>query len=759
MAVSKVGEAWVLLKLQSRAFSQQLKGARAQFAMGVRGMESVARRAKIGLLLGAGMAAAVVKMAATFEQSMARVRALTGATGDAFKELEAKAMELGRTTVFSASQAAEAMSAFALAGFDANKIIGAMPATLDLAAAGQIDVGQAADIAAKIMAGMGLEADELTNAVDVLTKAFTTSNTDLVMLGEAMKFVGPVAKSMGVGLEEVTGAIQLMSNAGIQGAMAGTSLRGILSRLAGGTPETTKIMKDLGISVTDAAGKMRPLADIIDDLNKAMMRMDAVEKVGLMMKAFGQRAGPAMAELLAQGGDALRENVKALEDAGGTAKRIADIQLATFLGQLKLLKSAAEGLAITLGNQLVPMLRKVSESLTDTTSRMADMDPDRVTEAISRFVTAMKAMAAITIGAKILGVFAGMGVLFALGASAPIVLGVTALGLALGVAAEAFGLAAVKGSTFREEMDKIIAGFKELALGADDATKAQRHFDRELDEFAMRDEARRARLEAGAEVQHPGTILQERNKALVDAMEVEAKAILKQVKGRQELRDLEKEPSPRRRILNDILGARKALRLLIREENQATTLRRMAWDEQKQAAKDVRRIFRKEEEGFALPGGRLMHPSVPPIVPTKPTKAPPLPSTGRFGIGFPVPPALQLPEPPDIRKATGPSQMELSRLAAMQKMTNQRLTELKGIEEDLLKATERRKEVRDLPPEQRASFHDIAGFSRAIQESLRDDKAVSQRNEQLKKLDKQITHLKDMKNELKRLTNIGGAVD
>jgi len=238
----KFGEGYVPIYLTGMGgFSSSLNTVRATLKTTVSGMQTIARRARIGLLLGAAVGAGVVKAAAEFEQSMARVRALTGATGSDFESLQAQALTLGRTTVFSARQAADAMGYFALAGFDTNKILTAMPATLNLAAAGQMDVAQAADIAAKVMAGMGIEAEGLGHAVDVLAKAFTSSNTDLVQLGTAFKYVGPVAKSAGVSMEEITATLMAVSNAGIQAGMAGTTLRGVLARLAGQPAELKKI--------------------------------------------------------------------------------------------------------------------------------------------------------------------------------------------------------------------------------------------------------------------------------------------------------------------------------------------------------------------------------------------------------------------------------------------------------------------------------------------------------------------------------------
>ncbi len=208
-----------------------------------------------------GIAAAAIKTAGDFETSMNRVRAVTGATADEMIELEATARELGATTQFSAKQAADAMSFLAMAGFETNKIIGAMPATLNLAAAAQIDMGQAADIASNILAGFNLDADELAGAIDVMAKTFTSSNTDLVQLGEAMSLVAPISEGLGVSIEETSAAIGILSNAGIQASSAGTGLRRTLSVLV---TESDR----LGIATLDAAGDMRPLADILDDLEE-----------------------------------------------------------------------------------------------------------------------------------------------------------------------------------------------------------------------------------------------------------------------------------------------------------------------------------------------------------------------------------------------------------------------------------------------------------------------------------------------------------
>ena len=201
----------------------------------------------------AGMGAGILKMAGDFEKGMNKVAALSGTTGQTFTDLRDQAKELGATTKFSASQAADAMGFLAMAGFEAEEIMGAMPATLSLAAAANLELGESADVVSNILTGYGMTADETAGAVDVLTKAFTSNNTNLTQLGGAMKFVGPVAKSAGVAFEETAAAIGLLGNAGIQGEMAGTALRGAIVRMLSPTKKAAGIARNLGLEFLDAS--------------------------------------------------------------------------------------------------------------------------------------------------------------------------------------------------------------------------------------------------------------------------------------------------------------------------------------------------------------------------------------------------------------------------------------------------------------------------------------------------------------------------
>jgi TP901 family phage tail tape measure protein len=305
------------------------------------------------------------RIEADFEQSMARVSALTGENGtDAFRRMEAAAREMGETTVFSARQAAEAMGIFAKAGFDAEKIIGALPQSLLLAAAGEIEIAEAADIVSKIMSGMGKEAEDLEGVVNTLAIAFSDANTDLSLLGSGFKFVGPIAESNKVSFESVTSALKEMNDKGIQGEMAGTALRKIIVELADKGSNAAKEFKKLGIEVSGVDGFMRPLPDLIEDFNRKIKEQGKEAEVStILMESFGQRAGPGFQALLRVGAVALRENEEKFQQAGFAAS-IASRKLDTLKGSSTILKSALEGLAITIGGHINPRIRESIDNLT-----------------------------------------------------------------------------------------------------------------------------------------------------------------------------------------------------------------------------------------------------------------------------------------------------------------------------------------------------------------------------------------------------------
>lgn len=311
----------------------------------------------------------LLDVAGGFEASMKRVAAVSGATGDEFKALEAKARELGETTQFSASQAAAGMEFLAKAGFDANKTLEAIPFTLQLAASATLELGQAADIVTNIMAGFNLEANELGRVNDVLVNAFTSSNTNLTQLGEAMKLAGPVAKGFGQSLEDTVAILGTFGDAGFQGSLGGTALRGALIRLSAPSKEVEDILKKVGVTVFDTTGKMRPMLDIFQDLGESIATPTEI------LQIFGQRAGPAITSLLGRGIPKVKEFSKSLEKTG-TAARIAAVQMEGYEGAAKELTSAFEGLKIAIATSgLLQFATKFARALASVIREAAKFSP------------------------------------------------------------------------------------------------------------------------------------------------------------------------------------------------------------------------------------------------------------------------------------------------------------------------------------------------------------------------------------------------
>tara|TARA_R110002020_G_scaffold369336_4_gene581193 strand:+ start:1658 stop:4567 length:2910 start_codon:yes stop_codon:yes gene_type:complete len=329
-----------------------------------------------------GLGAVALKTAGDFEKSMNKVRAVSGATGEDFEHLETMAKELGRTTAFTAGEAADGMSFLAMAGFKVNDILGSMPGVLDLAAAGQMDLAEAADISSNILTGFGRTADQMDETVDILTKTFTSSNTSLSQLGEGMKFVAPIAASAGMSFTDTAAAMGLLGDAGIQGSMAGTTLRNIISRLLSPSSKAEKTMQKLGLATEDggsafldAEGNLKSFADITE------MLAGSGAKTADIMQIFGARAGPGMSALISQGSDKLANLTQMLEESGGTAAFVADTQLEGLNGSLTKLRSAFEGLMIALADS--GLLDKAADLVTQLTAVVGkltqgfqSLDPD-----------------------------------------------------------------------------------------------------------------------------------------------------------------------------------------------------------------------------------------------------------------------------------------------------------------------------------------------------------------------------------------------
>ncbi len=365
---------------------------------------------------GMGMSLkATLDPALNFEVAMDKVQALTRLDlGQSihlalFNDLEKQALSLGRATSFSATQVADAQGFLAMAGFDAKKIVTAIPGILDLSKAAGTELGTTADIGSNILSGFRLQADEMDRVGDVLAATFTRSNVDLRMLGESMKYAAPIAAELNIGLEETAAMAGLLGNVGIQGSDAGTSLRALYNRMASPPKEAQKSLKALVIQTKDANGNMRSMSTILGELAKKTEKMGTATRMGHFKAIAGMEAGSAMATLVAkQGAKGITKFIEILKDSEGEASRIAKVMGDNTQGLINGLTSRIEGLAISIGKvlkpEIDPLIKDVSELVSGLTDWI-DVNPE--------------------LASKIINLGLGLGTLVA---------GVTALGAVVGLA-------------------------------------------------------------------------------------------------------------------------------------------------------------------------------------------------------------------------------------------------------------------------------------------------------------------------------------
>lgn len=326
-------------------------------------LQQTMKRAFAGIAAGQG-AVQSIRFLANFSQEMSTVKAIVSSTGklteDQFARMRKAAIDLGTTTRFTATQAASGMLFLARSGYDAQQIMEAIPGVLNLAQAGALDLGHAADIATNILKGFNLATSETARVVDVLALAANSANTTVEQIGQAMKFVAPIARGVNMTLEQTTGAIQTLSNAGLQASMAGTGLRRVIGALEGPTKSQEKVLASLGLTTDDV--KVSTVG-LIPALQKIRQKTN---DVGILLKLFGQRGGPAAAVLSNMSTEAL-DFARANGLAGGTAEEVARIMDDNLNGALLRVKSAFQGLLILFGDvEGVSVLRTILEALAKT---------------------------------------------------------------------------------------------------------------------------------------------------------------------------------------------------------------------------------------------------------------------------------------------------------------------------------------------------------------------------------------------------------
>lgn len=328
--------------------------------------------AGLGAALTAGItvpavaaASASVKLGSEFQTSMSKVQAISGATSQEMEVLESTAREMGATTRYSASEAADALSYMALAGWDTQQMTAALPSVLNLATAGQIDLARASDIVTDMMSMFGLEANEASRAADVFAAAQANSNLSVDQLGEALVKAGPTAASYGATIEETSAMLGLFANAGLKGSRAGTTLDAMYRDLTASAENGTIAIGDTAVAVYDANGELRPMADIMADVEKATVGMTDEQKQAALSSIFQQQAMRGANIVLNEGTDSLYDLQGQLKNSTGAAEEMANVMDDNVEGAFLNFKSSLEELGLTLYDLIKGPLQGVLEKATE----------------------------------------------------------------------------------------------------------------------------------------------------------------------------------------------------------------------------------------------------------------------------------------------------------------------------------------------------------------------------------------------------------
>ncbi len=305
----------------------------------------------------AGVATAAVKTAADFEAAMSEVGAISGASGEDMAKLTAKAKEMGATTAFSASESAEAMKYMAMAGWKTADMTEGIAGIMNLAAASGEDLATTSDIVTDGLTAFGMAAKESGRFADVMAATSSNANTNVALMGETFKYCASTAGAMGYSIEDISVAIGIMGNAGIKGSMAGTTLKNTIANLAKPTDAQAAVMKKLGISLTDSSGNMKSFAEVMDNLRSSFSGLSETEKAAAATTLAGKQSMAGLLTIVNASTEDFDKLTAAINGSSGSAEEMAAKMLDNLNGQLTLLKSAVEGIAITIGNKLMPYVK------------------------------------------------------------------------------------------------------------------------------------------------------------------------------------------------------------------------------------------------------------------------------------------------------------------------------------------------------------------------------------------------------------------
>ena len=326
-------------------------------------------------IVGAG--AAIIKTTSDFETGMSKVSAISGATGNDLDKLNKKAQEMGAKTKFSATESAEAFTYMAMAGWKTEDMLEGIEGIMSLAAADGLDLATTSDIVTDALTAFGMTAGDSGHFADVLAKASSNANTNVSMLGESFKYAAPVAGALGFSAEDTAIALGLMANAGIKGSQGGTALRGSLAKLVKPTDNAAALMEQYGLSITNTDGSMKSLKEIMDMLRQNMGGLTEAEQAQAAATIFGQEAMSGMLAIINASDSDYQKLTESIYNADGAAKQMSETMLDNLSGQITLLKSALEGLAIQFGDIMMPYIKSFVGWLQNLVQKLQELSPEQ----------------------------------------------------------------------------------------------------------------------------------------------------------------------------------------------------------------------------------------------------------------------------------------------------------------------------------------------------------------------------------------------
>lgn len=351
----------------------------------------------------ATIGAMALKTTADFDAGMSEVKAISGATGTEFKQLETKAIQMGAKTKYSATEAASAFKYMAMAGWDTSDMLSGISGVMNLAAASGEDLATTSDIVTDALTAFGLSAKDSSHFADILAQASSRSNTNVGLMGETFKYVAPVAGALGYSAEDCAVAIGLMANSGIKASQAGTALRSLFTRLAKPTDTVAAAMEKYNITLTDANGNMKPLNTLMVEMRDRFSGLSEAQKANLAATLAGQEGMSGLLAIVNSSDEDFKNLTDSINNADGASDRMAKTMQDNLKGSITIFKSTVESAAISIGKKLTPEVRKFVDTGTSLVKKFNDMSDAEKTNIVNIGKMATVIPLATLAGGKMLG--------------------------------------------------------------------------------------------------------------------------------------------------------------------------------------------------------------------------------------------------------------------------------------------------------------------------------------------------------------------